>query len=200
MTTLREAIQSTATFLSSSISTETGLPLIQRLYNTIPPSWTPPEDSLTQHSEIILYSLDLLKTIHAANVRENNQLGIKDWRQANALIEIILVLGLYKVLSSGVGIPENRRVKSIFLAHEGRRHDFSEEERRFLLQSIISGLKGIVVEGGEIGEMLQRKHLIDILTGIIELSFNPLFPEDERLPWNTQYETLLSAYSSSIQC
>ena len=144
MTTLREAIQATTAFLSASIATETGLPLVQRLHNTIPLSWTPPKPSLSQQSQVILYSLHLLKATHTAVEAKDGQLGIRDLRQANALVEIILVLGLYKVLSPGVGVPQSRQNKSILLEREGQNNGFSEEERQFLLQSIVSDVKGIV--------------------------------------------------------
>ena len=146
------------------------------------------------------YSLDLLTTIDAAAVTETSQLGIKDWRQLNALIEIIVVLGLYKVLSPGTGVPENRRIKSVLLAQEGQRDTFSDEECRYILENIVRKLKEIVEHGGEVGDNLRRKHLVDILSGIAELSFNPSFLEAERLYWNQQYEVFLSKYSSRLLC
>ena len=200
MTRFREAIQLTSTFLSASVATETGLPLLQRLHNIIPSSWNSPKDSLSQQSEVVLYSLDLLTTIDAAAVIETSQLGIKDWRQSNALIEIIVVLGLYKVLSPGTGVPENKRIKSVLLAQEGQRDNFSDEERKYLLENITSRLKAIVDHGGELGDNLRQKHLVDILSGMVELSFNPSFLEAERLYWNQQYEILLSQYFSCCLC
>ena len=197
MTTLREAILSTTTFLSGAIATEKGLPLVQRLHDTISQSWTPSKTSLSQQTEVILYCLFLLKEIRTAVGSIDGQLGIKDWRQVNALVEIILALGLYKVLSPGVGVPESRRSKSILLEREGQR-GFSEDERRFLLQSIVLDLKGIVEQGGEIGESLRGKHLVDILSGLTELAFSPSHPESERLSWKKEYEDFLSKYSFSI--
>lgn len=197
MTTLREAIQSITTFLSGGIATEKGLPLVQRLHDTIPASWTPPKMSLTQQTQVLLYSIFLLKEIHNTVGSVDGQLGIKDWRQVNALVEIILALGLYKVLSPGVGVPESGLNKSILLEREGQRV-CSEDERCFLLQSIVSNLKRIVEQGGEIGESLQRKHLVDILSGLIELAFSPSNPEPERLSWQKEYEDFLSKYPFSI--
>ena len=198
MTTFREVIQSTTTFLSGAIATEKGIPLVQRLHDTIPSSWIPPKTALSQQAEVILYSLFLLKEIHTVVGVMDGQLGIKDWRQVNALVEIILALGLYKVLSPGVGVPESRRSKSILLEREGQRL-FSEEERRFLLQSIVSNFRGIVQQGGEIGESLRGKHLVDILSGLAELAFSHSDPEYERLSWKKEYEGFLSQYLFSIQ-
>ena len=194
MTTLREAIQATTAFLSASIATETGLPLVQRLHNTIPLSWTPPKPSLSQQSQVILYSLHLLKATHTAVEAKDGQLGIRDLRQANALVEIILVLGLYKVLSPGVGVPQSRQNKSILLEREGQNNGFSEEERQFLLQSIVSDLKGIVEQGGEIAESLRRKYLVDVLSGLAELAYSPAYPESERPSWKKEYEDFLAEY------
>src|SRR5271169_2488853 len=163
MMTLRETLQATSTFLSASIATETSLPLVQRLHNTIPSSWTPSKDRLSLQAQVVLYSLDLLKKISEAAITENGQLGTKDWRHVNAVVEIILVLGLYKILSLGVGIPASRRIKSVMLATEELRDGISADERRFLLQSTVLIMKEIV-ERGELGETLQRKLVVDILS------------------------------------
>ena|SRR5271170_107735 len=190
--TLRQVFQTTTTFLSASIATETGLPLVQRLGCAIPPSWTPPQANLSQLGNVILYSLHLLQTINTAALTENSQPGIKDWRQVNALIEIIVVLGLYKAHTAGVGVPENRRIRSILLQQEGRNVELSQTERTILNQEMTSSLKTIVEGGGEIGETLKRKNTVDILAGLTELSFNPSNPESERLSWMIQYEDFIS--------
>jgi len=192
--TLRQVFQTSTTFLSASIATETGLPLIQRLDGAIPPSWTPPQANLSRLANVILYSLHLLRTINTAALTESSQLGIKDWRQVNALIEITVVLGLYKALTAGVGVLENRRVKGILLQQEGSNVELSQTERTLLIQKITSSLKTIVEGGGEIGETLQRKTVVDILCGLAELSFNPSNPESERLSWMIQYEDFISKY------
>ena len=189
-----EAIQTISTFLSASVQTKAGVSLIQRLYDAIPSSWETPSPTLSRHAQIIVYSLDLLQTIHTASLTENTQLGIKDWRQVNALNEIILILGLYRVLSPGVGVLESRRLKSAFLTREGDTDLFSEDDRMHLLQSIISRLESIVSKGGEIGETIRRKLAVDILSGMVELSYNPLISESKRDEWECRYKKFLSRY------
>src|SRR5277367_22055 len=192
--TLRQVFQTTTTFLSASIATETGVSLVQRLGSAIPPSWTPAQANLSQLANVIIYSLHLLRTVNATALTESNQLGIKGWRQVNALIEIVVVLGLYKALTAGVGVSESRRVRRVFLQQAGGKVELSQTERTLLIQTITAGLKAIVEGGGEIGEALQRKNVLDILTGLTELSFNPSNPESERLPWVKQYEDFVSRY------
>jgi hypothetical protein len=190
--TLRQVLQTTTSFLSASIATETGLPLVQRLNNAIPPSWTPPRANLSQLADVIAYSLHLLQTVNMAVLADNTELGIKDWRQVNALVEIVLVLGLYNSLTTGVGVPENRRVRSILLEHEGRSVEFSQSERISLIENITSSLEAICAGGGQLGQMLQRKNAVDILSGLMEMSFNPSIRESQRDHWITQYEAFVS--------
>lgn len=190
--TLRQVLQTTTSFLSASIATETGLPLVQRLNNAIPPSWTRPRANLSHLADVIAYSLHLLQTVNMAVLADNTELGIKDWRQINALVEIVLVLGLYNSLTVGVGVPENRRVRSILLEHEGRSVEFSQSERMFLIENITSSLEAICTGGGQLGQMLQRKNTVDILSGLMEMSFNPSICVSQRDHWTTQYEAFVS--------
>lgn len=127
-----------------------------------------------------------------AVLADNTELGIKDWRQVNALVEIVLVLGLYNSLTTGVGVPENRRVRSILLEHEGRSVEFSQSERIFLIENITSSLEAISAGGGQLGQMLQRKNAVDILSGLMEMSFNPSIRESQRDHWTTQCEAFVS--------
>lgn len=193
----REAIQQIFIFLSAFVRAGNGTTtLVHQLHNAIPSAREPLLQSLSQQSQVVLYSLDLLQEVNSASLNENIQLGIKDWRQVNALIEITLILGLYRVLSPGVGVPENRRIKSVLLDRERSQYAFHDQERMPLLQAITSRLEGILVEGGEIGETLKRKHTIDILSGMVELSYNPLFPDSERKEYEARYKTFLLRYTS----
>jgi hypothetical protein len=187
MTALQRAVQAASEFLSPVLQTETGTPLVQRLGAAIPESWKPPLQIDNDQSKVILYGLELFNNLHIAN---GSQLGIKDWRTVYALLDIIVVLGLYKCLSPGVG----KRTNSILLQNEGRRDLFPEYERKMLLEAIMSQLAKTVKEGGEVGESLQKKYRIDIISGLAELAFNPTFPENEREPWKQRYESFLLTY------
>ena len=192
--TLRQVFQDTTSFLSASVATETGLPLVQRLNNAIPPSWTPPQEQQSRLAIVILYSLHLLHKVNTAALADNAELGIKDWRQVNALVEIVVVLGLHNSLTRGVGVSESRRVKSILLEQEARKVDLSQNERIFLTPHIISTLKTICADGGQLGQMLQGRNTVDILSGLMELSFNPSIPESHRALWTTEYDAFVFKY------
>jgi hypothetical protein len=200
MTACSEAIQSASTFLSASVATETGLSVVQLLHNAIPPSAKAAKPGSTRTSEVVTYSLLLLRATHAAVLAEKRQLGVKGWRQVNALIEVIVILGLYRSLTPGVGVPESRRIKSILLIKERQPEMLSEDERVLLLESIISEFTEIVEQGGEIGQNLQRRHLIAILSGLTELSFNPSIPIHQRNIWKVKYENFVSKYLPLTYC
>jgi hypothetical protein len=198
MKTFREAIQTVSAFLSTTLHTETGTPLVQRLHDAISATWTPPQAGLSQQTDVVLYCLDILKAVLAAAVAENHQLGIKDWRQIHALIEIILVLGLYKSLSPGVGVPEFRRVKSIILAAEGRQDAIPVIEKALLLRTIVSDLRMIFEDGGEVAETLKAKYLVELVSAMADLAFNPAFPSEDRVSSNPDYESFIKKYLSLL--
>lgn len=197
MTTLRQAIADAAAFLAPSVETASGQSLVRRLSDNIPATWPSPHEFASPPFRVVAYSLVLLQAIHQTAKAENSQLGVKDWRQANALIDIIIILGLYRVLPAGVGPPEAQRRKSILLAQEGQHVRYPENERKPLEENIATTLLIIVNEGGEIGESLQRKNMVDVLSAILDLAFNPEYPESDRLPWRSQYEQILSKYCFS---
>lgn len=200
MNAFSEAIQAASAFLSASVSTETGHTVVQLLHNAIPESAIAAKPNSTQRSKVVLYSLSLLREIYTAALTEKRQLGVKDSRQINALIEVILILGLYKSLTPGVGVPETRRIKSILLIEDRQQEILPEGERMSLLDSIISQFTAIIEAGGELGQNLQRRHLIDILSGLIELSFNPSIPTPQHHLWKVKYENFVSTYFTFICC
>jgi len=193
MTTLRDAIGNASSFLAVSADTASGMSLVRRLSDRIPQTWDASYDSNSAPFRVVSYCLDLLETIHRASRQENNQLGVKDWRQLNALIEIIIALGLYEVQPPGVGPPENVRKKSILLAQEARNARYPQYERKPLEERITATFKSIIDQGGEIGETLQRKHFVDVLSGIIDLAFNPEYPQQERIVWKSQYDETITS-------
>jgi|SRR5579859_2403769 len=196
MKTFHEAIRTVSAFLSTSLHTETGIPLVQRLHGAISATWTPPQAGLSQQTDVVLYSLDILKAVLGAAVAENHQLGIKVWRQINALIEIILVLGLYKSLAPGVGVPESRRVKSIILTTEGRQDALPVPEKALLLRTIVRDLKQVLEDGGEIAETLKTKYLVELVSAMADLAFNPAFTSEDRDSSNSGYESFMEKYRS----
>lgn len=196
MKTFREAIQTVSAFLSTSLQTETGIPLVQRLHDAISATWTPPQAGLSQQTDVVLYCLDILKAVLGAAVAENHQLGIKDWRQINALIEIILILGLYKSLAPGVGVPEFRRVKIIILDTEGRQDALPVTEKVLLLRKIVCDLRIIIEDGGEVAETLKAKYLVELVSAMTDLAFNPTFPSEDRDSSNHDYESFIEKYRS----
>jgi hypothetical protein len=195
MTQHQEAVQDIAAFLSPSLATIKDEILLKQLYDAIPPSWADNNRlSLSDDAQVVLYSVDLLKRLHRTCNEDGNQLGIKDWKYVNSIVDIVLVVGLYPTLSPGVGLPANSRIKSPLLQRKETEGSIPENERTRVLELIILSLKVIMEEGGEVGESLQRRHLPDILGGFMELSFNPSRSNVHRTSWEIRYDSFLSRY------
>jgi hypothetical protein len=198
MTTLGDAIRNVSSFLAVSADTSSRPSLLRRLSDQIPETWPSPNESTSREFRVVCYSLDLLETLHRATKGKNGQLGVKDWRLVNALVDLIIVLGLYRVLSPGVGPPESLRKKSLLLAKDAQNIRYPVEERKPLEQRIISMLISIIDDGGEIGDSLQRKNFVDILGGILDLAYNPEYPQPDRARWKSQYEQIVASKYVSI--
>jgi hypothetical protein len=185
MTTLREAILAVQTFLSASLPTETGRPISELLQDAIPTSWTPRDLVQTGPSKVILYSLDLLGAIHD---RRGPQLGSQDWSAINALVELVVELGLNKSLSPGVGTADSRRMSRLLQTE--RQMLVPENDRKVLLESIVLQFMRMIDEGGELGVSLYKgRPCRAVISGLAELSFNPSFTQEDRDKWNLQYES-----------
>ena len=167
--------------------------LVLRFYDSIPSSQTGRDPSLSPQLQVILYCCQLLLDVHIAAQAQNTQLGIRDWKHVNALFDVIIVLGVYKSLPSGVGIPQSRRIQSGILAQEQPRHLVSEEEKRAALIGITAAFKTIINEGGEISDALRNKHLVDYIAVLANLAFNPDYSSDPQAAlWKSEFKELLS--------
>ena len=190
----KEAISQASIFLKASIPQTPGPRLIQRLQAVLPPSWSSPLPTLDSVSQIIVYPTTLLKTIAQQVNSEHLELGAKDWIQINALGDFIVILGIYKLLSVGVGVSEEKRGGGKILTREARDVEIPVAERRGLLQFIIGTLKEILDQGGVVAENFRRRYLVHYLSGICELAFNPSYPAKVSEPFKLEYTNLLSMY------
>jgi hypothetical protein len=194
-TTVKHFLEITSKFLSVFIHNPASpVPPFQRLQNTIPAEWPPPAN-VSQQTLVLLYSLDLLSSLAAAVHDQNYHLGIKDWRQLTALVEFIIVVGEYKSLSAGAGVSSGRTVTSVVLTPWIEGWELSLEERVQVLERFVGVFKGIVDRGGEVGDMFRKKFLVDIITGMTELAYNPVLPEETRAHWLVEYQDHLKWYS-----
>lgn len=153
--------------------------LIQRLSSSLPepPSST---DTKTVTSAVITYALSLLRSIHAAAVAAPSQTAEKlvnatDSRTITCLLDLLVLEGIYPSLSTGVGIPIERRARNFVLpATRKRVQEVGENRNMELLGKVVDGLIEVTEgEGAEIGVggTVKERCLVDVLAGCGELAF-----------------------------
>lgn len=155
------------------------------------------EDEDHEREEVIGRALALLKGVHGAlqvnsdvaatgegQERDRSIVAEEYQRQraVNALIDLVSLEGIYPCLSSGVGIPLDRRAiytlpAGIVVKHQTTRDEGADERNRSIkdrfLSRIIFNLDDILVDQdtGLRGTIMDRSRA-DLISGSAQLAFN----------------------------
>lgn len=171
-------------------------------------SLTATDDLSEARSAVIKHALDLLSRIHndisaqqAAAPGGTRLESPNERRMISALLDLIVLEGIYPALSQGVGIPIERRARSFTLpsliTNGSARVEEVIDPDHELLGTIVGGLQPLLeasntpqateksrdpwsrrfkgVEG-----MIRERCLVDVIAASGELAFNPQCAEHER--------------------
>lgn len=159
--------------------------LIQRLSSSLP-SPPPSTDTKALTSTVITYALSLLRSIHAAATASaatasaspqtaERLVNASDPRTITCLLDLLVLEGIYPSLSTGVGIPIERRARNFVLpATRKKVQEVGENKNVELLGKVVDGLIRVMEgEGAEIGVggTVKERCLVDVLAGCGELAF-----------------------------
>ncbi len=103
----------------------------------------------------------------------------KTRRVIDGLLDLISLEGIYPALSPGVGIPIERRVKSVLQAGVAARPVLSDLGNRQnkdvdLLREVVDGLSKIALAGNEgINPAVRERTLVDVICGCGDLAYGP---------------------------
>lgn len=168
------------------------------------------EDSIHDlRRQVIGKALSLLLDIHEAfsqsveNSGSSNPLqSPSQQKTVDGLLDLISLEGIYPFLSPGVGVPIERRVRSVLkgglvskpsLVDDGAAH----EDKR-LLAEICDGLYGITKGEGGLASSLQERTLVDLIAGLGELAHAPLLRDQHSKKQNdSMLQSLLDRYVAS---
>ncbi|KAI9774319.1 MAG: hypothetical protein M1840_004213 [Geoglossum simile] len=190
-TGVEAAIATATSFLGPVLSRESiskagGQSVIDRLFQSLPGK----ADAILPRIVVLRKALDLLLAIHRSLVSEQSSLpGDKAIRTPQILYEpkarrtiyglfdLISLEGIYPSLSPGVGVPLERRVKSVLPAGVIARRappSSSEDRDLGLLQEIADRLLG-VDSNARIGisPICRERVLVDLIAACGELAFCP---------------------------
>lgn len=105
-------------------------------------------------------------------------------KTVDGLLDLISLEGIYPFLSQGVGVPIERRVRSVLkgglVSKQNPKDDGATHQDKSLLAEICDGLYSITNgEGRGLTSSLQERTLVDLIAGLGELAYAPLL-QDQR--------------------
>lgn len=173
-----------------------------------------PNDEDAARTAILGTVLEILSRIHAAFVMpaddpsqhiavkaEDTALeDAKRRRMLHALLDLISLEGIYPSLSSGVGIPLQRRVISVLPAGViARQADIPASDaphNMALLHRCMKVLLGILLDSRpSIQPVIRGRILSDIISGTADLAYNPHIDiQGERAILRQQLATIVNEY------
>lgn len=155
------------------------------------------EDDGSKRTVVVERALDILFRIHAAFVKPVDQANsspqpnhvsedaaledAKRRRVLHALLDLISLEGIYPSLSSGVGIPLQRRVISVLpagvIAQQQDKIAHDKPQHEFLLQHIMNTLSDIIFDPRpSIQPVIRGRILSDLISAAADLAYNPSVP------------------------
>lgn len=159
--------------------------------------------------KIIETALSLLLAIHEGLSQTVEKADSPDALQSSSqqktvdgLLDLISLEGIYPFLSPGVGVPIERRVRSVLkggLVSKPSPADGGPPEDRGLLARICVGLYSITKGGGRgLTSSLESRTLVDLIAGLGELAYAPLIQDQKSAKQHDlMIRALLDRYAAS---
>jgi hypothetical protein len=182
------------TFLKDELHKERGKSLVEILSRDSSTSST--RDEAQIRLSVIEQALQCLQDIHEAYASPVNSESLilqapedvredaRRRRALNTLLDLISIEGVYPSLSTGVGIPLEKRVLTTLpagvITKQVPEAAEPNPQNEALLRRILSTLISIVLDDREgIQMIVQGRILSDIISGTAELAFNARVASDE---------------------
>lgn len=114
----------------------------------------------------------------------------------DGLLDLISLEGIYPCLSTDVGIPIERRVRSVLQGGVVTQPVMEAQDGGDLLAEIVDGLYPIVKEGNNgLGLALHERTLVDVVAGAGQLAFDPSESAQQRHKrYGIVFKVLLEQY------
>lgn len=163
-------------------------------------------DEFASRVLVIRQALVLLSGIHRALKQNADTVAelIQDLsrrRIVDGLLDLISLEGIYPCLSSAVGVPIERRVRSVFrngvITRPSSSGNGSHSQSKNLLVEICVALDKISEDGNGLAGTLQERALVDLIAGFGELAYSPLVDKiPSRNIYACKFKSLLDRYVS----
>lgn len=136
--------------------------------------------------KIIKKTLRLIEEVNASRETSSNGLdqkesiiSQKDHKVVDALLDLLVLEGIYPSLSSGVGVPVERRLKSTlksgFSTRPLDKATGGIVEDQLLLTEIVDVIHVISLSRKGLASSIHQRMSVDVIAAVGELAFSPVF-------------------------
>ncbi|KAL8885252.1 MAG: hypothetical protein Q9215_006875 [Flavoplaca cf. flavocitrina] len=156
---------------------------------------------------IIKKALGLLSGLHKDSCQ---RLRYSDYRPftsraqklTDALLDLIVIEGIYPCLEIGVGVPMERRLTSVlkgdFVARTlGQCQEVHPHDQQ-LIRAIIDCLYPILMSREGLASNVEARMLVDMVAAVGQAAFSPVFAVDKRQKYLGIFKALLNRPSSDV--
>ncbi len=106
-------------------------------------------------------------------------ISLYDLKLFNDLLNLIIIQGIYPSLPTGIGIPVNKRVKSLIFTAKVSKPSY--DEAKSLLCMIVDTMINLINKSGDVSDLIKKgMGITDLVTALAELSSDPKLSIKER--------------------
>ena len=187
-------------FEIASSGTDGARSIIDSIFNNVA---APGNRDTTPRKTVIRRALALWLDIHRVLLSDSDTSNANKVLQSSSsrrvvdgLLDLISLEGIYPCLSPGIGIPIERRVKSVLQGGFVTQPVTEDLGDHGLLAEIVDGLYPVVKEGSKgLGLALRERTLVDVVAGTGQLAFDPSEAAQQRQKrYGIVFKVLLEQY------
>ncbi|KAL9609932.1 MAG: hypothetical protein Q9167_005328 [Letrouitia subvulpina] len=150
---------------------------------------------------------------HLKNLHDATNLNFEDAADADilnspqpqkvvqGLIDLIILEGIYPALSPGVGVPIEKRMKSILkgglVAIPSAELRIPEADQRFLLMQIVDELVPVIFYNGSTSILIKERIMIDLIAALGDLAYSPFSSTKSKDKFDSVLNDLLKSTMSA---
>ncbi|KAL8716876.1 MAG: hypothetical protein Q9225_005823 [Loekoesia sp. 1 TL-2023] len=163
--------------------------------------------NIKQRKQVIARTLRLIQDLHASCNTSSNALDQleplarqKGQKVVDALLDLLVLEGIYPSLTPGVGVPVECRLKSIlkggFSTRPLNEASGGRPEDQQLLTDIVGSIAPISLSRTGLAPIIRQRICVDLLAAVGELAFSPAFDAQTRQRFATTFKNLMDSMSA----
>lgn len=165
------------------------------------------EETDKRRWDIIDKALGILGHLHSSCVNTSNGIdqleplsNQRGQKVVNALLDLVVLEGIYPSVSSGVGVPVERRLKSALkgeftIRSLGETSGGRLEDKRLLIH-VVDRLCPISLSRKGLASSIQHRMSVDLIAAVGELAFSPAWDNDTRRQSAPSFKEIIERYVS----